>query len=433
MHTKVNSSAGSSGSLSLQAMRERNLSAVLASVAAHQPASRARLAQLTGLTKTTVSSLVGTLTEGGFVREDGPVRDGERGRPGIAVTLDDDRVAGLGLEVNVDYLAACVLDLGDRVRHRAVVPADNRASEPDQVIQALATLAAEAIAAVPGLLVAGAVVALPGALDQGVLRTAPNLGWTDTPVAEMLAHHLSPDHRPKRTAPAETPVLDDLGHGGVRGTPGEASAAYLRLPAEMDNEANLAALGELRFGVGAGLGSYVHVSGEIGIGGGVVIDGRIFRGAHGFAGELGHIVVDPGGAPCACGGRGCLEQVAGQDAMLRRAGADGLDALLALLDSGDATALAVVHDAGRALGAALATAVNLLDPDAVVLGGTFARLAPWARPAIEASLADGAGVLRHTPPAVTTSRLGSDAAVLGAAGLVLQRVLADPATLLKEG
>lgn len=395
-------------------MRERNLAVVLGEIARRQPVSRARLAQSTGFTKTTVSSLVATLEDAGLVKEDGPVRDGERGRPATAVSVNGDRVAGLGLEINVDYLAACVLDLGHRIRHRHIVAAGNRARDPERVIAALTRLAEQAIdaAADQGLSVAGAVVALPGALDRagGRVRTAPNLGWTDVAAGELLDAGLPP----------------------------------LPLPADYDNEANLAALGELWFGDGPELGAYVHVSGEIGIGAGIVVDGRVFRGAHGFAGELGHIVVDPGGPPCACGGRGCLEQVAGQEAILRAAGIadatatspaspDGpLSALVALLERGDERALTAVRRAGESLGQALAAAVNLLDPDTIVLGGIFSALAPWARPAAEAALAGGAGVVRSSPPRMTVSRLGGDAAALGAAALVVERVVGDPARLVGD-
>jgi predicted NBD/HSP70 family sugar kinase len=391
-------------------MRERNLAVVLGEIARRQPVSRARLAETTGFTKTTVSSLVATLADAGLVREDGPVRDGERGRPATAVSVNGDRVAGLGLEVNVDYLAACVLDLGRRIRHRHIVAASNRGRSPERVIAALTRLASRAIAAAgdQGLSVAGAVVALPGALSGGRLRTAPNLGWSDVAAGELLS----------------------------------AGLPALPLPADYDNEANLAALGELWFGDGPELGSYVHVSGEIGVGAGIVVDGRVFRGAHGFAGELGHVVVDPDGPPCACGGRGCLEQIAGQEAILRAAGMAGttatssaspdgpLSALVARLEHGDERALGAVRRAGEALGQALAMAVNLLDPDTIVLGGIFSELAPWSRPATEAALAEGAGVLRRSPPRVTVSRLGGDAAAMGAASLVVERVLDDPASLV---
>lgn len=388
-------------------MRERNLAVVLERVARHQPVTRARLAELTGFTKTTVSNLVALLEGAGLVRDGAPVHEGERGRPGVGVSLHGDGAAGLGLEVNVDYLAACVLDLAKQVRYRHVVSADNRGREPGAVLAALSALAAEAVAAAAGqgLAVAGAAVALPGLLDRenGVVRHAPNLGWTDVPVT---------------------------------GAPGLAAP----LPAEYDNEANLAALGELWFGGGARFGDYVHVSGEIGIGAGIVVDGRVFRGAHGFAGELGHLIAEPAGPPCSCGGRGCLEQVAGQEAMLRAAGlpvtrpaggpGGSVGRLVERLEAGDAAALGAVARAGRALGGALASVVNLIDPDTIVLGGVFSPLAAWVRPPLQDVLAGGSGSLRRGVPPVEVSGLAEGAAVLGAAGLVVERVIADPALLL---
>ncbi|WP_344280497.1 ROK family protein, partial [Actinomadura napierensis] len=280
------------------------------------------------------------------------------------------------------------------------------APPPAAAPAALSALAAEVVGAVAGqgLAIAGAAVALPGLLDRehGVVRHAPNLGWTDVPVA-----------LPAGAAP---------------------------LSAEYDNEANLAALGELWFGGGTRLGDFVHVSGEIGIGAGIVVGGGVFRGAHGFAGELGHLVADPSGPGCPCGGLGCLEQIAGQEAMLRAAGIpqartvtgpDGsVGALLDRLNAGDAAALAAVDRAGRALGGALASVVNLFDPDAIVLGGVFSPLAEWIRPPLEAVLAAGPGTLRRGAPPVEVSGLAEGAAVLGAAGLVIERVIADPALLL---
>jgi predicted NBD/HSP70 family sugar kinase len=394
-------------------MRERNLAILLGEVAGHQPVTRARLAEITGFTKTTVSTLVAVLARTGLVREGGLIREGERGRPGVAVSIDGDGAAGLGLEVNVDYLSACVLDLGRRVRYRHVVAADNRGRRPEEVISVLAGLAEQAVASASGqgLTVAGSVVALPGVLDRshGRLLQAPNLGWADAPVTSLL----------------------------------QARLPTLRLPADHDNEANLAALGELWFGAGPSLGDFVHVSGEIGIGAGIVVAGQVFRGAHGFAGELGHIVVDPSGPPCACGSRGCLEQFAGQEAILRSAGLTGVTAgstagpdgsiaaLVDLLKCGDLDAVAAVDRAARALGGALTTAVKLLDPDTVVLGGIFSPLAPWARTGVEEALAKGTSVLRGIIPPVVVSPLAGGAAVLGAAGLVIERVIADPGSLVR--
>ncbi|MEV6825359.1 ROK family transcriptional regulator [Amycolatopsis sp. NPDC051102] len=369
-------------------MRARNLEVVLGAVGRGGPLTRAALAEVTGLTKSTVSKLVGDLVDAGLLAETGPARAGERGRPGVEVVLSGARVASLGLEINVDYLAVRVLDLTGGVRFAARRERDNRGSRPKKVLAELQALATEALAETHrlGLEVAGAVLAVSGPVGDGVLFTAPNLGWQDVRPADLLR---------------------------------------LPVPVELDNEANLAALGELWYG--AGERDFLYVSGEIGIGAGLVVNGVLYSGATGLAGELGHVVVAPEGAQCRCGGSGCLETYAGQEALLAAGNAPSVPALLAALERGDGPALTACASAGRALGIALTSAVNLLDLDRIVLGGVFTQLYPWLSGPVSEVLTTRLGGLRGTPPVLTASRLGGDAATLGAAGRVIHRVLADPA------
>lgn len=377
-------------------MRATNLALVLDAVATSGPLTRARVSEHTGLTKSSVSGLVGDLLAGGLVAEGAPAT-AERGRPATALTLAPEGAAGLGLELNVDYLAATVTDLTGAPRYHHVVRSDNRDRAVADVVADLAEVAATAArsTSAQGLPLAGACVAVPGLAADGVVVRAPNLGWRDV---ELSA-----------------PLTEALG-----------------LEVTLENEANLAALGEMWFGghrvSGGELRDFVHVSGEIGIGGGIVVDGRLFHGAHAGAGELGHVVVAPDGPLCACGGHGCLERVAGQQEILSQAGVATLAELTEACAAGDLTALAAVADAGRHLGVALASVVTLLDPAAVVLGGAFATLASWL------SASAGAALGRHVgsavPPPLLVSGLGSDAAVRGAAGVVVRRVLADPAAYL---
>jgi predicted NBD/HSP70 family sugar kinase len=247
----------------------------------------------------------------------------------------------------------------------------------------------------------------PVETDRGLLRLAPNLGWEDVPVAEILADRLP------------GPGLEVL----------------------VDNEANLAALGELWFGGHDDLDDFVHVSGEIGVGAGIVIDGELFRGVRGFAGEVGHVTVQPDGPRCRCGARGCLEQLAGQEAILRAAGVAGavgtslgqpggsVAELLARARAGEPGTLRAVAAAGRALGLALSATVNLVDPGTVVLGGLYAALEPWLREPLLAELSERAITQRWSPARVLASRLGPNAAVRGATGAVVKRVLADPSAV----
>jgi predicted NBD/HSP70 family sugar kinase len=392
-----------------RSLREANLALALRHVAsAAVPASRADIAAATGLTRSTASTLVDALLAAGLIRELDPVATTGAGRPATGLVLSPDCAAGMGLEVNVDYLAVCVVDLGGSVRHRAVALADQRGRAPSAVLADLADLAASArdSAMADGVPVAGARLAVPGLVQsgQGLLRLAPNLGWRDVDVLRPLAE--------------------------------DSRLAGLSL--SVDNEANLAALGELYRGGAEGAQSFLHVSGEIGVGAGIVLQGRLFRGVHGWGGEIGHMAIDPDGPVCACGSRGCLEQLAGQEVILRAAGLRtpagttmagqaGLGRLVRRAEAMDPDLLFALEQAGTALGVAVAGVVNLIDVDTVVLGGLYAALAPWVQPPVEREVAGR--VLAHpwSPVQVTVSQLGGDAAILGGAGAVLQEVLDHPA------
>ncbi|HWD03580.1 MAG TPA: ROK family transcriptional regulator [Amycolatopsis sp.] len=370
-------------------MRARNLELVLGETARRGPLTRAALAELTGLTKSTVSKLVGDLLDAGFLTETGPTRAGERGRPGVEVVLSGGRVAALGLEVNVDYLAVCLLDLTSTVRFAERHECDNRASDPAEVLGELQKLAHRALGEAHDLTVAGAVLAVSGPVGDGVVFSAPNLGWRDVRAADLLR---------------------------------------LPVPVSLDNEANLGALGERWFG--AGPADFLFVSGEVGIGAGLVVDSALFRGARGLAGELGHVVVSPTGPRCRCGATGCLETYAGQEALLAAASVPTVAALLTALDARDATATAALAAAGEALGLALTSAVNVLDFDHIVLGGIFGPLFPWLGPAAQRVLAARLSRLRGSVPVLAPSTVGGDAATLGAAGRTIHRVLANPGPYL---
>jgi predicted NBD/HSP70 family sugar kinase len=383
-----------------RSVRRHNLGVVLRHVAGRGSRSRAAIAQETGLNKTTVSSLVGELIELGLVRETEIELRGTVGRPAQPVELTGTLVVGLGLEVGIDFLAARASDLGGAERHQAAVAGENRGRPVDAVLDDLAALARDALDALArdGLLTAGAVVALPGLVDSaGKLLVAPNLGWSDVPVAALLAERLG--------APP--------------------------FPLRAENEANLGALAELWTGAGRELGDFLYVSGErAGVGGGVVVGGELFRGAGGFGGELGHVTVDPSGELCACGNRGCVETRVALGALLAAAGLDpgaGADELAASATAGDEQALAALADAGRWLGDGVASAVNILNPHGVVLGGYLATLGPWLAAGVEQELAARVLAAEWGGPQVVSSALGSDTAVRGAAELALRRVYDDPA------
>ena len=391
-------------------VRHANLGVVLQHVSRQGPCSRARIAEETGLTRGTVSSLVSELLDLDLLRETGEdERPGRVGRP--AQTLELGRVVvAIGLEINVDYLAACIEDMAGSVLYEKRVYVDNRRASPGPVLLRLARMARQAIEAAErdGHRVAGIAVAVPGLVDvrSGTLLRAPNLDWSEIMVADALRARIG------------------------------------SLPVRVENEANLAALAEHSQGAAQGLGSFICVFGEVGVGAGIFVDGVLFRGAHGFGGEFGHLTLDPAGETCACGSRGCLETFVGQEVIARRAGVEieaggrtqsVTDELVRRANGGDGRTLDSLREVGRLLGIGLASAVNLFDVDAIVLGGCFGPLAPWLEGEIRAVLDERVLAARWSACELRASELGETAAVRGAAALTLSAVIAEPWTVARRG
>jgi predicted NBD/HSP70 family sugar kinase len=378
-------------------VRRHNIGLVIGAIAAAAPISRAAVAARTGLTKATVSSLVETVITAGLVTETGQEQRSGRGRRGTELSLAPDGVHGLGIEIGVDYLASCVVDLAGRVRGTTVLAWDNRARRPGYVLGRLARLVRTALtdAAGAGIPVAGIGLAVPGLVEPaaGLLRTAPNLGWRDLDLDREVR---------ARTELGERPLL-------------------------LGNEANFAALAELWSG---GPADFVYVSGEIGIGAGIVVGGALFDGVRGFGGEVGHVPVDPDGPRCSCGASGCLERMAGLDTILELAGAESAEVLLDRLAAAEPTALAAVAEAGRWLGIGLAGVLNVVDVPTVVLGGRYAQLHPWLAGPVAAELERRMLGGDWRPARVLGSVLDPYAAVRGAATAVVRSVLGDPVPFL---
>ncbi|MEV6814169.1 ROK family transcriptional regulator [Micromonospora sp. NPDC051296] len=382
-------------------VRVANRAVVLRHVRLHAPCSRADIAARTGLNKATVSSLVAELIEQRLVRETG-LTENRVGRPATMLVLDGEPYAALGLQIGADELVAVAIDLGGNrllTWRRAFAAGTVPAAE---TVRALAALARRAVGRVTaqGRTVLGLTLGVPGLVDSaGAVPLATALDWRDVPVAADLR-------------------------------------AALREPAfaiGVDTVANLAALAEQRHGAYAGTADLVHLTGGITVGAGIIAAGRLLRGGRGFAGEIGHVSLDPAGPVCSCGGRGCLTALVGLPAVVRRllpdAEADGpitdylpeLDRIVALARQDDPTVLSGLADTGRHLGRGVAVLADLLNPEAVVLGDHFATLAPWLLPAARSelaarALAPGAGGCRLDGSTLDT------AAALGGATAALATV-----------
>lgn len=383
-------------------VRATNLAVVLRYVRGHAPCSRAEIAATTGLNKATVSSLVADLIDRRLLRETG-LTEHRIGRPATMLVLDGSPYAAIGLEVNADYLTAVAIDLAGQQVLSWRRSFAGLASSPAQAATAIAALGRRAVNRVlkEDRRVLGLTVGVPGLVDpDGVVILAPHLGWRDVNLRDTISRAL--------------------------GDPG--------FPVTVDNDANLAVLAESRYGAHADAQNLIYLTGEVGIGAGIISDGRPLRGHRGFPGEIGHITVDPQGPQCTCGRRGCLEAIAGITAIISRVlpevAGDGeitdlqpeVDEVVRRARGNDAAALRALEEVGRALGQGVSILVNLLDPEVVVLGGYFVPLAPWLLPAVEAELA-----ARRVGPElggarVVASILDHGAAATGGAATVLDLV-----------
>lgn len=386
-----------------QGLREANLARVLrAVVASPEPVSRAEVATRTAVTRATASRLVDDLLQRGLVTELEPVTSAGPGRPGTPLVPSAGRVAALGLQVDVGRLAALVVDLRGEVLARRIEEADLRGSRPATVLARLSRLAGATWTESRATTLAGSRLALPGIVaEQRRLLRAPNLGWTDVDVAAVLA-----------TASEAAPWPP----GSLR----------------VGNEADLASatVSLARPGVPGRLRDFIYLSGEIGVGGAVVVDGAPLPGRHGWAGEIGHVTVDPDGPPCACGSTGCLEQYAGRRALMAAAGlppearpADLLDRVAA----GDPAATAALDRAAVALGTALSATVNVVDVPVVVLGGHLRELGEVARARIESTMGERVLSSAWVPPQVEPAPDLPVPGALGAAYRELEELLDHPA------
>jgi glucokinase-like ROK family protein len=393
-------------------VREINLSLIINELREGAPISRANLADITGLNKTTVSSLVNELMAKRFVREVGYDNSGV-GRPAMLLELNPQAGCIVSGEIGVDFINVIRTDFSSEVEWHRKEQVKRPASQREILDNTLAMLS-EAVdsrdESCGGLF--GLAVGVPGVVDQGTgsLIFAPNLGWRDVPLAALLRE------------------------------------AFPDVPIFVDNEANLAALGEHYFGVAQGYGDMLFISVGVGLGGGIVRGGQLFRGKMGFAGEFGHITIDPGGLPCRCGNRGCWETLVSSTALFRYIG-EAVDAgkqtlltsatggdlsQLALplvteaAEQGDAVALDAFRRVGRYLGVGIASLINALNPELVVLGGPLSSAADYLMPAVEEELASRT-ISRETDPTdVVLARHGFDSCVMGGVATVLQTVFAQP-------
>ncbi|MHC1783900.1 MAG: ROK family protein [Anaerolineaceae bacterium] len=395
-------------------VRRMNRSIILEVFRTQKTLSRARLADETGLNPSTVSAIIGELIQENLIRETDLIQS-STGRPGRLLEIYLEGGCALGIEINVDYIALIVTDFAANVIWRTRQPSDPESGQ-DAIMSQVLDLAKQASDFIKSRSwpLLGVGVGVPGLVDvtSGLLRTAPNLHWENVPVRDVLATHFD-------------------------------------CPIYVENEANAAALGEYYFGAVRNIKNFIYLSSGVGLGSGIVIDGKLFRGMFWYAGEAGHMTLDINGDLCGCGKRGCWETFVGPRAVeqrVRRSIREGAKSILSEMANGDLKNI-VFDDAVQAafagdpiamnalsevafyLGIGIANLVNLFNVEVIVLGGALNSVSSLLLQDVERVVHANSLVLAKDQFKIIPSVHGADACVMGAIALVLDDIIREPALM----
>ncbi|MBV9615831.1 MAG: ROK family transcriptional regulator [Ktedonobacteraceae bacterium] len=398
----------------LQVMRESNRLLILNYVREHGPVARATIARATGLSATTVSTIIDALLQEGFVLEGATQRAAASGgRRVVPVYFNAAGGYIFGIALGRNYLTMLLCDLSAAIVSRNVIPFDTR--QGAEVCLPLLVTALRVFAKAQGVSwnrIVGAGLGMPGPIDphlQGPISPPRMPGWHNVNVRDLLSHSLG-------------------------------------MPVYLDNNANLGALGESRYGAGQGVSNMIYLQLGAGIGGGLIMDGKIYRGNMGSAGEVGHMTVEPRGPICSCGKRGCLEVLAGAHAIVEEArqkrshfladeSADetvsapnrlselaNIGQVVHAAQAGDPACREALESAGTSIGIALANLMNVLNPSLILLDGSSMQagkllLEPILQAVTSYSLPE---LCENTR--IISGALGGDATALGGIAVVLDAI-----------
>lgn len=378
-----------------EAVRRHNLGTLLRHVHRSGQMSRAELTSVMGLNRSTIGGLVAELESLGVTTQATPTGPGQRaGRPSTGVRLAPDGPYVVAVDLGVDRIVAARVSLGGLIGQRQTAPIPE-GSDPREVADVVADLVRGIVAGAdtPAPLL-GIGISVPGLIRRhdGLVRLAPNLAWRDV---------------------AFGPLLRD--------------ALDLEVPVLVANDADLGALAEHERGAGVGINDLIYVSGNVGVGAGVITSGVRLEGAGGYAGEVGHLQFNPTGQVCHCGNTGCWETEVGGPAIAAAIGVplDQVASLVELLDGHDEPTPAL-REIGHSLGQGLAGLVNAFNPTVVVLGGYFRALYRLVGAEVSAALAEHALPAPLESVTVSLPGLDDDSVLLGAAEMALEPVFADP-------
>jgi glucokinase-like ROK family protein len=392
-------------------VRKINRAIILHVFRTHPTLSRARLAAETGLNPSTVSNIIAELIQEDLIRETDLIQS-STGRPGRLLELNPEGGCALGIEINVDYIEFLITDFAANVLWRQKQSTSPEIGQEEIMLQ-VSHLAKEASAFIQDRKshLLGVGVGVPGLVDvsSGLLRIAPNLHWANIPIRDDLAKHFD-------------------------------------CPIYVENEANAAALGEYYFGAVRNVKDFIYLSAGVGLGSGIVMGGKLFRGMFGYAGEAGHMTLDVNGELCGCGKHGCWETFVGPRAVERRVqsslncGAKSImtdmvkgdirnivfDDVLKAAKMGDQTAMDALAQVAFYLGIGIANLVNLFNVEVIVLGGALNNASSFILEDVERVVSDNTLAPGKEHLRIIPSAHGTDACVMGAIALVLDDILCEP-------
>jgi predicted NBD/HSP70 family sugar kinase len=381
-------------------VKRHNLARVLRHLHEDGELSRSDLVFLTGLNRSTIGSLVSDLAGADLVEEVSGV-GGSRGRPSLVVRSKSTNVFVLAFDLRVDRIVCAAIGLGGEVLATLHRPRLDGPYPVEMAIAAILESTDELFTKLPlGAIWAGVGIAIPGVVETelGFVRKAPNLGWIDVPFGQDIENAFRV-------------------HMGVCPS------------VVLGNDANLGAIAEYVRGAATTSSSVVYLSGDVGVGGGVVLGGQVLTGGSGYAGELGHLVVNPNGQPCNCGSQGCWETEVGRDAILSaaglRTGPDSFPELLELGKSDPEKMKQTLNEVGEWVGVGLVNLMNSIDPNYIVLGGHLADIYPYISEVVHRRV-DQSRPDKKTRAKILLPSLSLDSPLVGAAEVAFGPLLSHP-------
>ncbi|PYE45835.1 ROK family transcriptional regulator [Paenibacillus barcinonensis] len=373
-------------------VKKINKSIVLDTIRRHAPLSRAKVSEVTGLNKATVSNLVADLIGDELVQEIGP-GESSGGRKPLMLLFRGTAGYAVGLELTVTRLKGVLTDLEGHIvaEYATDLVQHDAASVFEQLKLATDYLMRQAPASPHGVIGIG--IGVPGMVDeQGTVLFAPNLKWEMVPLRAMMEDSF-------------------------------------KLPVTIDNEANAGARGELNFGAGVGVRHLIYISAGIGIGSGIIVDGELYKGAWGYAGETGHMSIEAEGLPCSCGNRGCWELYASEKVYehpdQQHLPAHTTKELIELAQEGHEDVLTLYETVGRKLGIGITNIVNSFNPERIIIGGPLSEAKPWVESALKQVVEERTLPYHRRSLQVEWAALGSRSTRIGAAYAAISQFLGN--------